>query len=478
MTVASTAAPDAPVRPGRPTVAGTNWLLRLELRRTTMMWMLPVVAALFWLLTFRRSMGLPPIWSVRAISMQGTTVAAFLPTVVGAAAWTSSRERRRGLTDLLTVTARPRWGRQLIVWAGGTGWALAAYLVCVGAMYAVTAGQGAWGGPLWWPAVVGAASVPALTALGSAAGTLVPSRFTPPLAAVGAFVALEAGLQLIHGDRSSWQISPLVAGPWELGTSGSGVATFYPYLPDLPVAQLIFLAGVTATLLGTMGLPAGSGGRRLRRSASVVVLAGLLAAGTAAALAGTGRLDAHGMIAIPALHDAADDRPVPYTPICTRTSIPVCLHPAYAVYLPAVATALEPVLSEVAGLPGTPVRISQAAAVYRQGPGNGVEVTMAGPVDDGTVYHFLLPGQVPGPAMTVGETAAATERDVASGVVRAVVGGDAGPAQRAVMSALLRTPVGEAARRFAALPAAARRAWLEDHLSDLRAGRISPEQLP
>ena len=229
-----------------------------------MLWMLPLVAALFWFLTYRRSMALPPLWSVRAMSMQGTTIAVFIPTVVGAAAWMGSREARRGLTDLLAGTARPRWARQLATWAATTGWAMVAYLGCVGVLYGVTAPQVSWGGPLWWPAAVGAASLPASAALGFAAGALRPSRFTPPLVAVAAFLALEISVQFIHGAGSYWQISPLVAGFWELGTN-EGLATFYPYLPDLAIAQLIFLAGLTAALLGVLGLPAGSGGRWLRR---------------------------------------------------------------------------------------------------------------------------------------------------------------------------------------------------------------------
>src|SRR6185503_7436182 len=128
------------------------------------------------------------------------------------AAWTGSREGRLGVTDLVTGTARPRWYRQLAAWAATTCWALVAYLGGVAVLYGVTAQQATWGGPLWWPAAVGAASLPALSALGFAAGALHPSRFTTPLVAVGAFVALEATLQLIHGDRSYWQISPLVAG--------------------------------------------------------------------------------------------------------------------------------------------------------------------------------------------------------------------------------------------------------------------------
>ena len=102
---------------------------------------------------------------------------------------------------------------------------------------------------------------------------------------------------------------------WELGTD-EGVATFYPYLADLPITQILFLVGLTAALLGILGLPTGSCGPMLRRSATAITIIGLLLAGIATVLAGTGRLDQHGMIAVPALHRAASDRPVRYTPVC------------------------------------------------------------------------------------------------------------------------------------------------------------------
>ncbi|MFJ8582258.1 hypothetical protein [Micromonospora sp. NPDC093277] len=488
-----TAAPAAPA-PARTVLAphrrlaAAGRLLRLELRRNAMLWMLPLTAALFWLVSYRQSMAYPPLWNVRAMTMQTGAVSVFAPTVVGAAAWTGSREGRHGLADLVVGTARPRWARQLAAWAATTGWAVVAYLGCVGAGYVATAWQGAWGGPLWWPAVVGAASVPAFTALGFVAGALRPSRFTPPLVAVGAFLALEIGVQFIHGDQSYWQISPLVAGPWEIGPD-EGAAIFHPYLPDLPITQVIFLAGLTAALLGVLGLPTGAGGRRLRRCAAAGTAAGLLAAGTAVALAGTGRLDAHGMISIPALHDPADERPIRYTPVCSHTSIPVCLHPAHAFYLPVVADALEPVLNEVAGLPGAPVRIEQAAAKYQQGPDNTVEVRADSPSSSGPmpVFHLLLPNQLLGPTKTTRELAAAVATDGGRAIVASVV--DAGrktsPAQQAVVAAILNTNAAEpdpeisaAAQRFAALPVAARRAWLREHLAALRAGHISLAQLP
>ena len=433
-----------------------------------------------------------------------------------------SRESRRRTTDLVNITARPRPARLLATWAATTCWALVAYLACVAVVYGVTARQAAWGGPLWWPAAVAAATLPALTALGFAAGTLVPGRFTAPLAALAAFFALALSTQLIHGSQSYWQISPIVTGPWDIG-SDPGVGTFYAYLPDLPIAQVMFLLGLTAAVLGALALPTGSGLRTLRRSAMAVTTAGLLAAGTAVALAGTGRLDAHGMIAIPALHDAASDRPLRYIPVCSHTAIPVCLNPAYASYLPAIRAALAPMLDQIAGLPGAPARISQAAAVYLQGPGNSVGIGLAGPPISGTppVLHLLLPVQLAGPVLSTSELASQVRSITGPGIVASVSGDgpDASQAQHAVTTALLMaagvvpshlltpgTPTRSssvagpppwagagggryvalapgsrayaAARRFAALPAAAQRAWLTQHLAALRAGRINLGQLP
>ena len=94
---------------------------------------------------------------------------------------------------------------------------------------------------------------------------------------------------------------------------------FYPYLPDLPIARVMFLAGIAVAALGLLGLPAGAGSPWLRRTAAVVTLAGVAAAGTAVGLAGTARLGPHGMV-IPALHDAASDQPIRYTPVCGQAA--------------------------------------------------------------------------------------------------------------------------------------------------------------
>jgi hypothetical protein len=500
-------------------------LLGLELRHSPMPWLLPVAAVLFWLLAYRKAMAEPPLWNLRAAALQSGALVAFVCPVTGAAAWAASRDGRRRTAGLVAISARPRWARLLTAWAATAGWAVAGYLACAAVLYGVTARQAHWGGPLWWPAVVAGVSLPAFAALGFAAGTAWPGRLAAPLAAIAAFFVLVLSTELIVGSQSYWQVSPIVAGGWDIGAAGTG--SFYPYLPDLSIAQVMFLAGLTVAVLAALGLPAESGGRRLRQAAAVAAAAGLLAAGTGVALAGTGRLDAHGMIAIPALHDAASDRPLHYTPACRGGRVPVCLNPAYAYYLPAVSAALGPVLTEVAGLPGAPVRVSQAPESYRQGPRNQVLIGLAGPQVSGRppVWHLIIPDQLTGPPVTISQLAAGVAASAGPGILASVIGPGRTPAQRAVLAVLSRaarlpagelpgriparcrargsvchengavigplpdqargtpaltpgTPAYAAARRFAALPAAARHAWLAGHLSALRAGRIALRELP
>lgn len=400
----------------------------------------------------------------------------------------------------------------MTTWAATTCWALAGYLGCLAVLYGVTAHQANWGGPLWWPVAVVAVGLTAFSAIGFACGMLIPSRFTAPVTAIAAFFAVALSTELIRGSQSYFQVSPVVTGPWD-GSQNAGAATFYPYLPDLSIAQVMFLAGLTIAVLAALALVKYSASRRLRATAATVVAAGLATVVTAVVLTGTGTLDPHGMITIPALHDAANERPIRYSPVCGRAAIPVCLNPAYASYLTAVTTALAPVLSEVAGLPGAPVRVSQTAVTYRQGQGNSIEVQVGTPLR-GTpaVFHLVLPDQGLGPAMTTAELADVVRSVTAPELVAGLVGAaDSGSlAQRAVAVALILatrpggspsayqraggglpgligqplpevapgSPAAAAARRFAALPAAVRHRWLVLHLTALRADRITLAQLP
>jgi hypothetical protein len=483
---------------------GSGRLLRIELRRNAMLWLLPVAAVLFWYNGYRNLMALPPMWNLRAMALQNRLLLDLVIPVTGAAAWMGSREGRRDITDLLGATARPRWSRQLATWAATTAWAEAACLGGIAVIYVMTARQAPWGGPLWWPAAVSAAGVPALTAIGFAAGAWFPGRFVTPLATVVAFFGLAFGTQAAAGDHSYWQISPLTAGAVGIGAA-PGVATFHRYLPDLSIAQVMFAVGLTVAVLGGLGLSAAGNGRRLRSLAAVITVIGLGTAGTSVALAGTGRLDPHGMIVIPALHDAASDRPVGYASRCSRTVVPVCVHPAYAAFLPAVTSAMGAELTELAGLPGAPARISQVPVVYQLGPDHSVTV---GPGVQGA-SSFALPDMVPGLLGTTYDEFAGQlaqglglqlMSDVVLGAGDQAAGSSPSPAELAIIGGSVRfpasvddrdlaplfgrllpspgSPADLAARRFAKLTPAAQHDWLAHHLAALRDGRISPAQLP
>jgi hypothetical protein len=491
MSAATSAVPVRGPRARRITRTVPGRLLRLELRRNILPWLLPLIVALFWFDSFRSSLGGPPLWSARTfLSLgQGHDVIDFGPLVAGAAAWAGSREFRRHTTDLVTVTPVPRWAGRLTAWAAIICWTEAAFGVCVGLMFWADAHQGTWGGPPLWPVAAGAAGVAAFATLGFAAGSLLPGRFTAPLAAFGAFIALVVSSHIGFSQRStSWaEILP---------TNGQGLikydtGVFYPFQPDVSIARLIFLGGLILAALGALGLPRDSASRRLRQAAAAVTVTGLAAVGTAVGLAGTARLETPGVV-IPALHNAASDRPIPYTPVCGGTAIRVCVHPAYRSYLPDVAAALSPAFAQVSGLPGAPVRVTQVPTSYLQPQAAG-SIT-------GSPAVFRLPlGDLGLPIPVTDDVMFAQQ--VRLLFVHAFVGAGQGagtPAQQAVQAAVLAgadvplsqqpglmafsqtpaPPVRAAAERFAALSPVARHAWLAAHLAALRSGGLTLAQLP
>jgi hypothetical protein len=203
-------------------------------------------------------------------------------------------------------------------------------------------------------------------------------------------------------------------------------------------------------------------------------------------------------VVIPALHDAASDQPIPYTPVCGDGPVPVCLHPAYRGYLPSVTAALGPALSQVAGLPGAPMRVTQVAYLNPSQFATRGEATIGG---QPRVLRLPLGFDV----LAQQPLTQFLQSRVTPEIVSSVIAGGAGiagatPAQQAAEAGLLQaagmpiadfdsmggpyqapvpgSPVYAAAMRFAALPTAARRAWLAAHVTALRSGHITLTQLP
>ncbi|MEP7055260.1 MAG: hypothetical protein ABI912_08430 [Actinomycetota bacterium] len=501
------------VRPPSVLRLSAGRLFRLEFRRSPMLWMVPLAAAVFWLDTYRGSMALPPFWGSRTLYLrQGMAFMDFAPFVVGAAAWAGGRDFRNGIAEQIAITPLPRWAGRLTAWLAATCWALAAFLGCVGTIYGITARQGATGTPTWWPVLVGAVGLAACTAVGIAAGVLIPSRFTAPMAAIVATLVLR---QTLRSGGTFTLLSPMASPLWSLAAPKADAGFFFPYLPDLPLTQIVFLGGLTFAALGLLGLQPVCGGRGIRRAAAALTALGLAASLTAVGLVSGARGTDNGVV-IPAIHNAASDRPSVFTPVCGNAAIPVCLHPGYKAYLPNITAAFDPLLREIAGLPGAPVRVTQVALRGRFPDLRTARVSGEPPVLEVAFnigYEAIMWSgpDLPEPpccSSTALWTSPARIADevlplVAATVIDGVIGHQTA-AQQAVSAALLTaagisqssmstfpdaesSPSGvakpdaaayAAGRGLAALSATARRAWLTAHLAALRAGTMSARQLP
>ena len=513
----------------RPARLRTARAMRLEIKHSPVVWALPVLGVIFYFDTYRTATGLTPTWANHASVITGHMLIYICVFGAGLAAWAGTREGRRRTGDLLATTARAAWARQTTVLAATAFWMVLAFLAETAAIYVQTASQATWGGPPLWPVAVGVLCTITACAIGFTAGTLFPGRFTAPIIAVVVFVLEFVGFKAVD-NTYDFRFS---GGSYAVLTPGQGLphlveaGVFYGIPPDVSIAQLIFMGGlllVTAGLLalspatrvpGVRGLSlAAVGGKSLILPAAAAVAVGVAASATAYSLAGTAQLsNLTGNWEIPALHDAASDRPAPYTPVCTSAAFPVCIHPAFDGYLDAVSAALQPAAAEVAGLPGAPVRAELAVddalpaaagttSVYAYsgtGAGSVGGSWFGGPPGEvinsiwtqGYQQSFLF-WFVSGPAQNASGNPDPAQQAVADALL-AKIGApapDLGPPQKASAPAITQSSaaaaqaqasaaqISAAASRFGALPSAARRAWLTTHVAALRSGAIRLAQIP
>jgi ABC-type transport system involved in multi-copper enzyme maturation permease subunit len=508
---------DIPVRTAPPPSAAAVSLLRryrrlllIESRRSAMPVLLPLVALLFYFDAFRTANGMVPTWTMRAAVIPNHVFADIGPFTAGLSAWMGAREKQRGMSDLLSTTPRPRWGRQVATWGACAAWTMLAYAGCVAVIYGVAATKATWGGPPWWPVVMTGLAVIMCCTAGFIAGSWFPSRFTAPLAAIAVVFIFGTVFQSAVGETG---------GITQISVSNSvpdpSLGVFYPTPPDVPMAQSICFAGVILALLGTLGFRGAALNLAPRRLAAVVALVGVAAAGTALGLVSTSKMGSTGEI-IPALHDAASDRPIPFTPLCDSAAVPVCMHPAFQYEAAQVQSSLDPVLATVAGLPGAPVRAEQVSLDSPELPPPYQQeqsaVSLSAPTGGAApVLYFGYQQQI-FTSLARGINPQLQDQAAVSVLQRLIASpATADPAQQAVEGALLQamgiplgvplrqalqlsesqsapaysspipapgTPAYSAAKKFAALPAGTRHAWLTDHLAALRAGQITLAELP
>jgi len=454
-------------------------VLRLEARRNITPLLLPVMALLLWFSPYGRSLGDLALWARRSSALQESLLG-IAPFMAGVAAWTASRDGRGQTLDLLATTPRGSWRRGLYGWAATTLWGLLFYALAAALLFGLTAREATWGGPSWWAVAVGAVTIVTFSAAGHALGVLFPGRFVAPLTAVGSFLAIVVGAVVKTQNNPYGLVTPV-------GTSiDPDRAMFYKTGPAEDIVQLLFLTGVTAVAIGVLALPAAAGGRWVRRTGTALTAAGIATAMAALWLAGGAKVNVNeGRIFIPHLQSTPADQEISYTPVCDRSPIPACVHPAYRRTLGQVAAALRPVTVQLAGLPGAPQRIDlrlngpstpvggAPPVLYLEPP---LDAADAGePIRGGDAQQlrsFLVTDVVTAP----GSEPTAAQQAVMLGVL--AVAGD--PMDTAVLPTRGEpdASVTAAARRFAAAPAAERRQWLGAHLGALRAGRLTLKDLP
>lgn len=179
-------APDrrAPDRPAPPAPAPRP--LAIELRRTGARLVALVIAGLGLVLVVTEALPLPTRggWTstwLGGLSWLDNTNNLWGALVLTFGAWVGGRERRNGTSELLAVTARPAWQRELLTWAAVVGGVLAGYLVLVAAVLAAVQPVVSYGGGRWQASfallVLG---IVVCATLGHALGRLVPGRLTAP----------------------------------------------------------------------------------------------------------------------------------------------------------------------------------------------------------------------------------------------------------------------------------------------------------
>jgi hypothetical protein len=466
-------------------------LLRTEIRRGSLLPLLPVMAALLWLTPIAQHLRPVALWTDRSTDLQ-SAIQIIGPFTAGVAAWTASREHRRAMAGLLDSTPLSPWRRWAVTWFATCGVAMVFY-ACLGAiLFAVTSAQATWGHPVVWPVLSGFTALIACSAVGFAAGRLAPSRVTAPLAAVGVFALMAAGVGSAVRHWGPGVLSPMYP------SISLDASVFYAVRPDLTYLQVGCYLGLTAAAFGLIVLRGHAGARAARRAGAGLAGLGLIVVAAAFGLLATSHHDAHGLV-VPLLHDAASDRKIPYTPVCAHgRPLPVCLHPAYARAneLAFFDTMVNAIAAPLAGVPGLPARAEQS-------PG-GDQGTPAALVA-GSPPVLLLPddivqGNSIGPAAFTTELRTMIALDLvtrdgtrpAGRSCHCAVAAGTTQAQQAAALYLLdqaHYPAGSglisadpaitaAARGLAALTVTARHTWFTAHMTALRAGTLTLQELP
>lgn len=482
---ANAATPWVRVSVGSQLVRTTLVFWWLAVKRSGGLLLLPVVAGLImWLVDNRQREGIV-LWDLTLQGI-GYSVVIVGPLMAAFACWVAGRSRRRGMTGLVTTAALPERWPALADCAGVVCWGLAVFLGSAGLALFWTATEATWGRPALAPLVIAAVATVVCGVLGVLVGRRSASRFLPPLLAIAVVALFLAPIGLSQLEAFQ-MLSPMGA---------VNLLTREPlYVVDeavvLPHLRWLVTLGAVLVLM-LVAWPA-----RTWLARGVLVAGGLAAAVAASSLAG---------FPVP-IAFSSDSRLAPYELTCATDTVAVCVHPAYEALLDDVAAEIDTLVQPVVGLEGIPTRYEQDVGRLHL-EGNSGRFYLWDEASLGHLIPFtLVMDLVVHPALPAGQRVAGPPGTasyvVGEWLVRRVGGDQAdesgampveifdllpevaplrcdetGCAPDESQYRALRQEFDAAVARFSALDPATRRAWLEANWADLRAGRLTMEDLP
>jgi hypothetical protein len=251
------------------------------------------------------------------------------------------------MDELLVSTPRSAALRDLTTWAAITLWGVLAYAATAAALAAITYPGATWGSPSPVFLVEGLLALLANSAIGYAVGYYLRSRFAAPLVPVVLYIAQAAPDYTQHYTRSSWQnLSPM---DFSYGVP----SVFYTLDTSIVLARAGWMLGLAAVAAVAVILKTPR--RPLPWLAMVAAVALTGASASALLRAAPGAADLVRLV--PGVTEA---RKVAYEPVCEEGQVmEVCVHPAYKALLPRTARVVNRVAAPLKGIPGAPTRAEQ-----------------------------------------------------------------------------------------------------------------------
>ena len=221
----------------------TRRILRIELRRSTAVWVALLLAATGGFML--RALNPPYENWMQVVTVQRDMMQLTWPLALAAGAWQAYRERRSRVEELVDTTPRPRWRRVQPIAAAMALAAAIGYVLMLAGGLANIQDVGGYFSPAAVPIIaIGALAMVGAVWLGLAIGALLPSPLTAPLLVVVSFTGLAVLPQMLVGaDREpgTYLLLPFLRGPRDGG--------FFPQVlsTGANLSQLLWLAAIAAT---------------------------------------------------------------------------------------------------------------------------------------------------------------------------------------------------------------------------------------